>query len=125
MDNIANVLGVTQTTMGYKERTRIERSLFLVMESFCKDYLEYELGGLSAEHKILFSDAVRKADWPGRYVQLVDKAFEIYRNIVQISSTDPYVRSDIENELDTDVRGALGVIGGKLKSLVDTIRKEL
>ena len=125
LDSIADSISTPQAELGYRKRTQIERLLFLLTELLCRDYLKYQLGGLSTQHARQFSRDAEKADWPVKYVQLVNKAFDISRIITQISSTDPYVRADIETEFDTDLQGVIKVIVEKLRELSDAMRKQI
>lgn len=98
----------------YRRRTKVERLLFLISKEYCRDKLDYELGGISYSHKKLFNEYVRKNQVGKEGVQVVNTVFEISRMVSNLSSSDPYVIEETVEEL-----------GGTLYSMFDNLREKI
>lgn len=98
----------------YRRRTRVERLLFLVSKKYCRDKLDYELGGISYSHKKVFYEYARESQAGNEDVQVVNTVFEISRMVSNLSSSDPYVREETIEEL-----------GGNIYSMFDNLREKI
>ncbi len=79
---------------GYRERARIERFLFLTLKALCEERVGFVLHGLSATHRRLLQEHLDEAQSNAAFIDLVRRVFELRIFIVELSSTDPYVRHE-------------------------------
>lgn len=75
----------------YRERLRIERPLFMVIKEACKQYLGYELHGLSEVHRTELNDWMEDNPCIKPFQNFVRKAFELRVFLLALSSESAYV----------------------------------
>lgn len=78
----------------YRERVRIERSLFIVIKEICHRYLGYELHGLSEVHRTELNDRMAGTGCTKSLERFVREVFELRVFILALSSANAYVQGD-------------------------------
>lgn len=105
--------------IGYRERVRIERLLFLIAKEMCLKHLGYELHGLSEAHR---EELTRWFDHNpcGKSLEnFLREVFELRVFVLALSSTNPYVSGDALSRASLTKRGAVITLSRALYSLAE------
>jgi len=78
----------------YRERARLERFLFLTLKIVCEACVGFTLHGLSEVHHTCLREHLKSGSNNAALNDLVRRVFELRLFLVELSSTDPYVRHE-------------------------------
>jgi hypothetical protein len=115
---------VPKQRFGYRERVRIERSLFLVVKEVCRRHLGYDLHGLSEVHREELNHWMERKPCRMSLQNLVREAFELRVFVLALSSTNAYVRDDALSRASLTQRDAVVTLSRVLRSLVENVLEE-
>ena len=105
--------------IGYRERMRIERPLFLLLKEVCLRHLEYELHGMTEVHRKALSLLLSKKRCTRDLQNFVRNAFELRVFILALSSTNPYVQGDALSRASLTKRESIKVLIRELRALAN------
>jgi hypothetical protein len=75
--------------VGYRERTQLERLLFLALREYCLSQLNYDLRGLTLQHQSRLADFLNAVAVPSSGSLLME-GFAIAEEIRDLQAQDPY-----------------------------------
>lgn len=104
--------------IGYRERLRIERPLFIVLKEICSQKLGYNLQGLSKTHMDALNEWMDKRQCDRDLENFIRQVFELRVFLIALSSSDPYVRDDALSRVSTTKKKALKFLIQQLRSIV-------
>lgn len=106
--------------IGYRERMRIERPLFLLLKEICRQHLEYELHGMTEVHRKALSLLLSEKRSDNKELQnFVRNAFELRIFLLTLSSTNPYVQGDALSRASLTKRESVKVLIRELRTLAN------
>jgi hypothetical protein len=108
----------------YRERMRIERSLFVVVKEVCQKYLQYELHGLSEVHRRELRDWMEGNACSKSLQHFVREAFELRVFLLALSSANAYVQGDALSRASLTKRSVIRTLSRTLHSLAEKAIKE-
>ena len=108
----------------YRRRTRVERLLFLVAKKFCQDKLNYDLGGLSYTHERSFCEKAKNSRWKTVEVEIAKEAFKNSKLICELTSSDPYTRSDAMEELGGSAFAIFDNLTCRIRLLIQNVESK-
>lgn len=109
--------------IGYRERVRIERLVFLVAKDLCSIHLDYQLHGMSSTHQerlYLHLDNV-KCNIVLR--NRLRDSFELISFVQDITSRDPYVHDEALERADFHQGDVVGNLGRCIRDYSDKVVK--
>ena len=106
--------------LSYHMRTRIERQLYFVLNEFASKKFGIGLGGFSGAHRKAFVDLVIAGNYDEGEVDVITDGFKLYDLVTALSSSDPYVVWETEDELGGKAT-ALRTLGEKIEFFVRTV----
>lgn len=96
--------------LNYYKRIKIERDLYLRINSFIKKTYGIELGGFSEFRKRELIDMIKINKISKRHADIIYKGFEICNNLRVISTSDPYgIDNDDESSSTEKEQKKLGI----------------
>lgn len=118
----ANHVLKNMTPFGFRERVRIERSLFLLLKNLSCVYCDYEPHGFSDAHvhKILLH-IPRKCTHKS-FKQVVEQIFQLKIFIKSISNENAYVRNDALARSGVDKKNILFFINHQSNGIISKIK---
>lgn len=119
------ILRKSDSIIGYRERTQVERLLFLTIKQYCLTQINYDLGGLTFEHKQRFEDYSKKSTILEVHIQIIHEGFRISELLSDLQSHDPYIRDDAIKELGGDRLFIALRLADQIDRLIEKIRKTL
>ncbi len=105
----------------YRRRTKLERLLFLITKRYCKDKLEYDLGGLNYTHQRTFAKHMANSPRSSADVELATEAFDISKLISDLSSSDPYAREEAMGELGGTVFVIFDNLSDRIRQFISKV----
>lgn len=109
----------------YRRRTKLERLIFLVAKEYCKNNLNYILGGLGRSHQKMFSDYTSSHSYSSKKIENIIEAFKVSELICDLSASDPYTRDDAMRELGGSVYVIFDNLSKRIALFVTKIEKDL
>lgn len=103
----------------FRERVRIERSLFVVIKEACQQYLGYELHGLSEAHRTELNDWMESNGCAKSFQHFLREAFELRVFLLALSSANAYVQGDALSRASLTKRNVLRTLSHSLHSLAE------
>lgn len=107
----------------YRDRTRVERQLFLVMKEFCEQRLQYHLPGLTAHHRTVARAIAEKDEMAAG---VIEHGFRCHALLLAVSPTHPSSRGNHAAEADVQSKivserllAQIDLLGGGLERLSD------
>jgi hypothetical protein len=113
-----------RTLAPYRERVRIERSLFLVFKEVCRRHLGYDLHGLSEVHRKELNQWMECKPCRMSLQNLVREAFELRVFVLALSSANAYVRDNALSRASLTQRDAVATLSRVLRSLAENVLEE-
>ena len=110
--------------IGYRERVRIERPLFLVIKELCLLHLGYDLHGLSEVHRRDLNRLIEGKPCCRSLQNLLREAFELRVFVIALSSTNPYVQGDALSRASLAKSDAVATLSHALHSLAENALEE-
>ncbi len=105
--------------IGYRERIRIERPLFLLVKEVCQNYLGYDLHGLNEIHRKELSRWMEDNQCHRSLQNFIRETFELRVFVVALSSANPYVRGDALSRASITKSTTVATLSRKLQSLAE------
>lgn len=105
--------------IGYRERMRIERPLFLLLKNVCLRHLEYELHGMTEVHWKALSLLLSEKRCDRELQNFIRNAFELRIFVLALSSTNPYVQGDALSRASLTKRESVKVLIRELRALAN------
>lgn len=109
------------TRISHRDRTKIERQLYLDLNHFTLNKLEIPLDGLTDPHRKIFSDLSPDKKHTQEDLQIVINCFDLYDLLTGLSSSDPYVVIDTARELGGREK-ALKLLGENIEQFTSSIQ---
>lgn len=110
--------------IGYRERVRIERPLFLVVKEVCLRHLGYDLHGFSEIHRKELNHWMDGISCRRSLKNFIREAFELRVFVLALSSSNPYVRGDALSRASLTNRDAVARLSHALQSLAEKALEE-
>lgn len=120
LEEETKILRKSESIIGYRERTQIERLLFLTLKLYCLNQINYNLGGLTFEHKKKIEEYFAKAKISEVHIEIVLKGFRISELLRDLQSADPY---NAIKELGGDRKLVALRLAEQIDMLIAKIRK--
>jgi len=80
--------------IGYRERLRIERPIFLLLKLVCYRYMGFELRGFTEIHRTELEKQLSLSQVGREIAEFVRLAYELRVFLLRVSSENAYVRGD-------------------------------
>jgi len=104
---------------GYKERTRFERLLFLILKEYCAKKLDYEdLGGLSHVHRSRFRRLVAEEKSSAVEFRIAEEGFQIYAQLYELCTAHIYDPGRTVTRLGRDATQVLVQIAEQVEGFI-------
>jgi hypothetical protein len=108
----------------FRERVRIERSLFMVIKEVCQQYLGYELHGLSEVHRTRLNDWMKGNGCARSLQHFVREVFELRVFLLALSSANAYVQGDALSRASLTKRNVVRTLSRSLHCLAEKAIRE-
>ena len=113
----SDALSRTAYTFGYRERMKIERGLFLLLKTLCKNILGHNLQGFSESHRMKVFELIARKKSSGSLNRLVTRIWQLKVYIQSLSSENAYVRGDALSRLELDKKSVFSFIGYEIQKI--------
>lgn len=117
------ILRKSDSVIGYRERTQIERLLFLTIKQYCLAQINYNLGGLTFEHKKKLEEYITKVKPSEAHKEIIFEGFRLSELLGDLQAHDPYIREGAITELGGDRHFVAIRLADRIDILVAKIRK--
>lgn len=101
----------------YRERMKLERTLFLVL---C-DFVPFDVLSFSSETKALILDRLASIGASVEQISVVEKIFDLRYFLRALSSGNPYEKYDVLYASETDRLGVFDNIRARIKKIEELI----
>lgn len=108
--------------VGYRERTQIERLLFLVLREYCLLELNYDLRGLTPTHRMEMERFLKAKAITCRRPILLE-GFAIGQEIRDLQARDPYADKDSKLITYSDRSVAVNSLASRITSFISNMRE--
>ena len=102
---------------GYKERMKIERTLFILLYKICKNHIDIEVQGFNKYYKERILEKTRENRFNSKFDLLITKIFEIKFNLQALSSQNAYVREETLSKVGTDKKQIFQMLYRQINSI--------
>lgn len=109
--------------VGYRERVRIERPLFLILKEICGQRLGYVLHGLTDVHKNILHQCAKEKSCSKNLLNFIQNVFEFRIFLLALSSSNPYVQGDALSRASVAKRDAVEFLARQIRILVKEARE--
>lgn len=107
--------------IGYRERIKLERGLFLLLKCLCKNNLNYNIQGFSQIHREKLNRIIAKIDCDRAFLQTIDQIFQLKIFIKSLSSENAYVRGDALSRSGVNKENVIFLIRNQVQSITRKI----
>ncbi len=103
---------------GFRERSQVERDLFVSCKIVAAKFLHFDLHGFSLKARMEIEEAMAGQNIPTEVPALIRRGFELKAALSTLMSGNPYVSGEILREFNDGRREAFRAFGLGVKSFV-------
>jgi adenylate kinase family enzyme len=108
---------------GFKERMKLERTLFLILRAVSISMVGYDIPGFTDYYKQQLIEQLEGKNQCRDYIHLIQKIYSLKQTLQSLSSENGYVRGDTLSKLDQDRRSIFGFLERQIKSINDNMEQ--
>ena len=114
---------VVPIRVGYRDRVRIERPLFLVLKEICLRHLGFDLHGLTDVHRQGLRQCIARRPCSSNLLHFIRHVYEFRVFLLELTSADPYVQGNaLSLVLETEC-GSVAFLSRQLRILAKEARE--
>jgi len=115
------ITNIKLSEFGYRERIKIERSLFLLLKLICRNRINYNLKGFNKRNRDLLLKRINNEHNSMQFAELIEKIFLLKFFIQSLSNKNPYVMFDALSRTATNQENALKFVKVQIESIIKKI----
>lgn len=110
------------SAFGFRERMKLERTLFIILQKTMYKVLNYEVQGFTNFYRNELKKKVTDLDKDKRYHVLIDKIFDLKFFLQSLSSDSAYVRGDTLSKAGANRNEIFSIIKAHVKGIIEQVR---
>jgi hypothetical protein len=121
LSDLSSIKDSSNPTFGFKERMKLERTLFIILNILVKEFLSFTLLGFSEQHKDEILEKIKEQGGNKNLETLISKIFDLKFTLQALSNESAYVRGDTLSKLDVNRKSVFKLIEVNIISIKQAI----
>lgn len=117
LNDVRNISHNSSIVFGYKERMKIERTLFIILRTISQLTIKYEVSGFTNFYKNEILKRLKQDKINENLEFVITKIFDLKYFLQSLSSESAYVRADAISKIGVDKKKVFIIIESQIKGI--------
>lgn len=113
----------SKNVFGFRERLIIERTLFLILSSYCKTHHKIQIIGFTDFYKNEILSIISKNEKTTNHKKIIKKIFDLKFFLQELSNENAYIRGDALSKVGLEKKHIYKIITAEIESIRRLISK--